>query len=137
MLTGVDPPLDGAVVLLVHIIQIWHRPVPTILGQTAFAFELRNGGRIRGVAIGVDHPRREMVRSTQRFCEKALSRGCVLSCWPRASARVWSRCPPGISSSTNRESIGTASYRQMLSPESRSSRARHWDGIATWVGRAA
>ena len=78
MLTGVDPPLDGAVVLLEHIIQIWHRPMPTILGQIAFAFELRNGGRIRGVAIGVDHPRRGMVRSAQRFCEKALSRGRVL-----------------------------------------------------------
>jgi hypothetical protein len=25
MLTGVDPPLDGAVVLLEHVVQIWHR----------------------------------------------------------------------------------------------------------------
>ena len=73
MLTGVDPPLDGAVVLLEHIIQIWHRPMPTILGQIACAFELRNGGQIRGVAIGVDHPRRGMVHSAQHFCEKALS----------------------------------------------------------------
>ncbi len=52
--------------------------MPTILGQIAFAFELRNGGRIGGVAVGVDHPRRGMVRSTQRFGEKALSRSCVL-----------------------------------------------------------
>jgi hypothetical protein len=78
MLTGVDPPLDGPVVLLEHVVQIWHRPMPTILGQIALAFELRNGGRIRGVAVGVDHPRRGMVRSAQRFGEKALSRGCVL-----------------------------------------------------------
>src|SRR5271157_480460 len=53
MLTGVDPPLDGAVVLLEHIIQIWHRPMPTILGQIACAFELRNGGRIRAVPSGL------------------------------------------------------------------------------------
>jgi hypothetical protein len=33
MLTGVDPSLDGAVVLLEHVVQIWHRPMPTILGQ--------------------------------------------------------------------------------------------------------
>src|SRR5258705_10338334 len=78
MLTGVDPPLDGAVVLLEHVVQIWHRPMPTILAQIAFAFELRNGGRIRGVAVGVDHPRSGMVRSAQSFGEKALSRGCVL-----------------------------------------------------------
>src|SRR5260221_13110324 len=44
----------------------------------SFAFELRNGGRIRGVAVGVDHPRTGMVRSAQRFGEKALSRGFVL-----------------------------------------------------------
>ena len=48
------------------------------LGESAFGFELRDGGRIRGVAVGVDHPRRGMVRSAQRFGEKALSRGRVL-----------------------------------------------------------
>src|SRR5260370_19549157 len=78
MVPGVDPPLDGAVVLLEHVVQIWHRPMPTILAQIAFAFELRNGGRIRGVAVGVDQPRSGMVRSAQRFGVKALSRGCVL-----------------------------------------------------------
>ena len=61
MLTGVDPPLDGAVVLLEHVVQIWHWPMPAILGQIAFGFELRDGGRIRGVAVGVDDPRRGMV----------------------------------------------------------------------------
>src|SRR5246127_2295054 len=30
------------------------------------------------VAVGVDHPRRGMVRSAQRFGEKAFSRGSVL-----------------------------------------------------------
>jgi hypothetical protein len=78
MLTGVDPPLDGAVVLLEHVVQIWHRSMPAFLGESAFGFELRDGVRIRGVAVGVDHPRRRMVRSTQRFCEKALSRVRVL-----------------------------------------------------------
>jgi len=74
MLTRVDPTLDGAVVLLEHVVQIWHRPMPAILGESAFGFELRDGGRIRGVAVGVDHPRRGMVRTAQRFNEKAL--GC-------------------------------------------------------------
>jgi hypothetical protein len=32
VLTGVCAPLDGAVVLLEHVIQIWHRPMPAILG---------------------------------------------------------------------------------------------------------
>ena len=67
MLTGVDPPLDGAVFLLEHVVQIWHRPMPAILGESASGFELCDGGRIRGVAVGVDHPRRRMVRTAQRF----------------------------------------------------------------------
>jgi hypothetical protein len=78
MLACVNPPLDGAVVLLEHVIQIWRRPMPAILGQIAFGFELRDGGRIRGVAVGVDHPRRGMVRSAKRFGEKAPGRGPVL-----------------------------------------------------------
>jgi hypothetical protein len=77
MLACVNPPLDGAVVLLEHVIQIWRGPMPAILGQIAFGFELRDGGRIRGVAVGVDHPRRGMVRSAQRFGEKALGRGLL------------------------------------------------------------
>ena len=64
MLTGVDPPLDCAVVLLEHVVQIWHWPMPAILGQIAFGFELRDGGRIRGVAVGVDYPRQATVRLT-------------------------------------------------------------------------
>jgi hypothetical protein len=41
MLTGVDPPLDGAVVLLEHVIQIRHWPMPAILGQIASALNFR------------------------------------------------------------------------------------------------
>jgi hypothetical protein len=46
-------------------------PMPAILGESAFGFELRDGGLIRGVAVGVDHPRRGMVRSAQRFCSES------------------------------------------------------------------
>src|SRR5271163_4302944 len=78
MLTSVDPPLDGAVVLLEHVVQIWHRSMPAILGENAFSFELRDGGRIRGVAVGVDHSRRRMICSAERFGKKALGCGRVL-----------------------------------------------------------
>src|SRR5271165_7695686 len=78
MLTGVDAPLDGAVVLLEHVVQIWHRSMPAILGESAFGFELRDGGRIRGVAVGVDRSRRRMVCSAERFGKKALACGRVL-----------------------------------------------------------
>ena len=78
MLTGVDPPLDGAVILLEHVVQIWHRPMPAILGESAFGFELPDGGRIRGVAVGVDHPRRGMVLLSQCFGQEALCCGRVL-----------------------------------------------------------
>jgi hypothetical protein len=35
---------DCAVVLLEHVVQIWHWPMPAILGQIAFGLELRDGG---------------------------------------------------------------------------------------------
>jgi hypothetical protein len=41
--------------------------MPAFLGESAFGFELRDGGRIRGVAVGVDHPRRRMSRSSAEF----------------------------------------------------------------------
>src|SRR6516165_7032637 len=70
MLASMHPARDGAVILLEHVIQIRHWPMPAILGQTAFGFELRDGGRIRGVAIGVDHSWCGMVRTAQRFEQK-------------------------------------------------------------------
>src|SRR5271163_251903 len=78
MLTGVDPPLDGAVVLLERVVQIWHRSMLAILAESAFGFELRDGGRIRGVAVGVDDSRRRMICSAERFGKKALGCGRVL-----------------------------------------------------------
>ena len=45
MLTGVDPPLDGAVVLLERVVQICTGPMPAMLVESAFGFELRDGGR--------------------------------------------------------------------------------------------
>src|SRR5258708_27907537 len=94
MLTGVDPPLDGAVVLLEQIIQIWHRPMPTILGQIAFAFELRNGGRIRGGALGVDHPRRGVGRSLPRFFGEAPNPRPPLFGWEEEVERGGAGIPP-------------------------------------------
>jgi hypothetical protein len=62
--------------------------MPTIFGEIAFCFELRNGGRIRGVAVGVDHPRRGMVLLTRGFGpESALLR--PHPAWPREGNR-WS-----------------------------------------------
>src|SRR5271165_7428923 len=78
MLTGVDPPLDGAVVLLEHVVQIWHRPMPAILGEGASGFELRDGGRVRGVTVGVDDTRHGMVLPPQRFAQEALCCSRVL-----------------------------------------------------------
>ena len=52
--------------------------MPAILGQTTFGFELRDGGRIRGVPVCIDDSWRGMVRTAQRFDEKALGRARVL-----------------------------------------------------------
>src|SRR5262249_53562611 len=69
---------NRAVILLEHVIQIRHLPMPAILGQTAFGFELRDGGRVRGVAIGVDHSWHRMVRTAEGFEQKALGPDSVL-----------------------------------------------------------
>jgi hypothetical protein len=78
VLTRVDPTLDRAVVLLEHVIQIGDWPMPTILAQIAFGFELRDGGRVRAVTVGVDNAGHGMVLPSQRFDQEALGRGRVL-----------------------------------------------------------
>ena len=66
-LAGVNPPLDGPVVLLQDIIEVRHRPVSTVLLQSALGFELYDGRRVSGVLVGVDDPRVRMVRAFQGF----------------------------------------------------------------------
>jgi len=78
MLTRVDASLDGAVVLFEHVVQIWRRPMPAALLQSAIGFELYDGRRVSGMPIGVDDPRVGMVLSAQRFGQEALCCGRVL-----------------------------------------------------------
>ena len=78
MLTGVDASLDRAVVLFEHVVQIWHRPMPAVLLQSALGFELYDGRRVSGMLVGVDGPRVRMVLSAQRFGQEALCCGRVL-----------------------------------------------------------
>ena len=49
MLTRVDPPLDGPVILFQDVIKILHRSMSTLLFQNTAGFELNNGGWISGV----------------------------------------------------------------------------------------
>ena len=64
-------------ILLQDVIEVLHRSMSAVLLQSTFGFELRNRRRITGVLVGVDDPRRRMVRSAQGFGEEALSRYCV------------------------------------------------------------
>ena len=43
--------------------------MPAILGESTFGFELRDGGRIRGVLVGVDDSWRGMVRR-RSLCDR-------------------------------------------------------------------
>jgi hypothetical protein len=52
--------------------------MPAILGESASGFELRDGGRVRGVTVGVDDTRRGMVLPPQRFGQEALCCSRVL-----------------------------------------------------------
>ena len=79
MLTGVDPPFNGTVVLLEHVIQIRHWPMPAILSQIAFGFELHDGWCTRvlesnGTKCGAPHfvPNPEYNKIWSRVRERAL-----------------------------------------------------------------
>src|SRR6266403_5714864 len=77
-LAGVNPPLDGPVVLLQDIIEVLHRPVLAAGVQRSFTLELSDGGRVSRMPIGVDDTRRGMVLLTQGFGQKALCCGPIL-----------------------------------------------------------
>ena len=53
-LAGVNPPLDGPVVLLQDIIEVRHRPVLTAGVQRSFTLELSDRVRVSRMPIGVD-----------------------------------------------------------------------------------
>jgi len=77
-LAGVNPPLDGPVVLLQDIIEVGHRPVLAAGVQRSFTLELSDRGRVSCMPIGVDDTRRGMVLLTQGFSQEALCCGHVL-----------------------------------------------------------
>ena len=77
MLACADPAFDGRVILFQDVVKVLHRSMSAALLQCTFDFELRNRPRITGMLIGVDDPRRRMVRSAQGFGKKALRRCCV------------------------------------------------------------
>jgi len=78
MLACAHPAFDRPVVLLQNIVEILHRSMLAILGQSALGFELYDGSRVSSVLVGVDHPRSRMVCTSQGFGQKALGRDSVL-----------------------------------------------------------
>jgi hypothetical protein len=66
------------VVLFQDVIQVRHRPVPTVFVQSAFSFEPHDRRRVRAVTVGVDDARHGMVLPSQRFGQEALCCGRVL-----------------------------------------------------------
>src|ERR1700731_3910029 len=92
-LAGVNPPLDGPVVLLQDIIEVRHRPVLAAGVQRSFTLELSDGGRVSPMPIGVDDTRRGMVLLTQGFGPgSALLR--PRPAWPRGESRGSRRWSP-------------------------------------------
>ena len=76
-LAGVNPPLDGPVVLLQDIIEVRHRPVLAAGVQCSFTLELSNRRRVRAMTVGVDDTRHGMVLPSQRFGQEALGCRCI------------------------------------------------------------
>ena len=73
MLACAHPALDGPVILFKDVIEILHGAMLAVVGQIACGLEHGNGGWISGVLVGVDDPRRRMVRSAQGFGERSAA----------------------------------------------------------------
>ncbi len=103
MLACAYPALDRPMILFQDVIEVLHRSMLAVLLQSTFGFELHNRRRITGVLVGVDYPRRRMVRSAQRFGEKALSRRRIAF----GREKEVDRRPGGVSP---QRGINTATY---------------------------
>src|SRR5271165_5105777 len=103
MLACAYPALDRPMILFQNVVEILHRSMPAILLQSLLGFEPHDGRWITGVLVGVDYPRRRMVRSAQRFGEKALGRRCVAF----GPEKEVDRRPGGVSP---QRGINTATY---------------------------
>ena len=57
MLTRVDPPFDGPVILFQDVIEVLHRSVLAVLLQNTLGFELHDRRRVSRILVGVDDPR--------------------------------------------------------------------------------
>jgi internalin A len=57
--------------------RLLHRSVLAVLIQNTLVFELHDRRRVSGILVGVDDPRVRMVRTSQGFGQKALSRRCI------------------------------------------------------------
>ena len=90
VLAGLDAPFDGPVVLFHQVVEVTADPMPAVFRQVTLAFQLRDGGRVSGVPIGVDHPGLGVVLPAQGFGQKAF---CCLGVlfWPRGENRGWRR----------------------------------------------
>jgi hypothetical protein len=105
VLAGFDPPLDGAVILFHQIVKVTSDPVPAVFAQNPFGLELRDGGRVSPMPVGVDHPRRAVVLSAQGLGQETLG-GCRVrpATPPRPGTRV-------RSANTTRRPGGSAPVR--------------------------
>ena len=78
MLAGVNPALDRPVILFKDIVEVLHRSMSAVPLQSSLGLELHDGWRITGVLVGVDYPRRRMVRSAHASARKRLGGGRFL-----------------------------------------------------------
>ena len=65
-------------ILFQDIVEILHRSVLAVLGESAFGFEPHDRRRVSGVPVGVNDARLGMVRTSQSFGQEALCCGRVL-----------------------------------------------------------
>ncbi len=75
MLAGVNPALDRPVILFKDIVEVLHRSMSAVPLQSSLGLELHDGWRITGVLVGVDYPRRRMVRSAQNLSGFMINSG--------------------------------------------------------------
>ena len=72
-LAGVNPPLDGSVVLLQDIVQVLHGPMPTLTAKCPFLLHLWDGGAVDRCQVRIDDAWLRMPRIFQSLTKQAFS----------------------------------------------------------------
>jgi hypothetical protein len=80
LLLGIDPPFDGAMVLLDDVVQAGASSKAAAASQSAFLLQLLDHLWIRRIAVHINHSGAGMTDPCQGLAKELLGRSCIPVC---------------------------------------------------------